>query len=310
MTYTVVRQGVQIPVMKLQPVQEVAPFLSDHVKGLLVKTRKADARPAGFFRDATSRDHFHSLRCGTTEEFLNSYRHLAQSLVNAMNGSAKEGLLVGLRVTGAAVDVDVAGLLKLEIVTPNGAALLSNDDGSDVRLEGVQDLLDRPGDLQKSAIVTSALAPDRVFCGDQLHVQAKYFPSSLGIQIHPRPRAAMAAMHSAVRQVAPALTAGVADAVATCSAGSVKTVLMEAARKVPELTVANQVDIADRLSSLPEPVLELDPGLASKATYTIGDITVSGPIAAVEHLVDVDESPDGSWRVTIAGDTMPTVKYH
>ncbi|MFD3461008.1 hypothetical protein ACFWVM_14950 [Nocardia fluminea] len=310
MTYAVVRQGVQIPDMKLQSVDEVAPFLSDHVDGLLVKTRKADARPAAYFRDTASQDHFHSLRCGTTDEFLNSYRHLAQNLVNAMNGSAKAGLLVGLRVTGAAEDVAAAGLLKLEIVTPNGAALLSNDDGSDVRLEGVQDLLDRPGDLQKSAIVTSALAPARVFCGDQLHVQAKYFPSSLGIQIHPRPRAAMAAMHSAVREVAPALTAGVADAVATCSAGSVQTVLMEAARKVPELTVAHQANIADRLRSLPEPVLELSPGLASKATYTIGDITISGPVAAVEHLVEVDESPDGRWMVTVSGDGMPTVKYH
>lgn len=310
MTYTVVRQGVQIPIMKLQPVQEVAPFLSDHVNGQLVKARKADGRPAAFFRDAASQDHFHSLRCGTTEEFLNSYRHLAQSLVNAMNGSAKEGLLVGLRVTGAAVDVTVAGLLKLEIVTPNGAALLSNADGSDVRLEGVQDLLDRPGDLQKSAIVTSALARERVLCGDQLYTQAKYFPSSLGIQIHPRPRAAMAAMHSAVREVTPELTAVVADAVATCSAGSVKTVLAETARKVPELTVAHQAEIAERLSSLPEPVLELDPGLVSKATYTIGDITVSGPIAVVEHLVQVDESPDGRWTLTIAGDATPYVKYH
>ncbi|WP_280305294.1 hypothetical protein [Nocardia neocaledoniensis] len=296
--------------MNLQPLHDVVGFLSDHVDQLLVKSRKADARPAAYFRDDTPRDHFHSLLSGTTDEFLNSYRELAQGLVNAMNGASKEGLLVGLRVRGAGVHDAVAGLLKLEIVTPNGAALLSDPDGSDVRLEGVQDLLDRPGQLQKSAIVTSTLASGRVFCGDQSYIQAKYFPSSLGIQVHARPRAAMAAMYAAVHAVAPELTSRVADAITAGSAGTVPDVLTDVARKVPELTVAHRAEIAERLSELSEPVLEVDPGLTNKATYTVGDITVSGPVAVIENLVDVHESADGLWRLTIEGDAMPSLRYH
>lgn len=309
MTYAVVRQGVQVPAVVLQPVHEVLRFLSEHVDGLLVKTRKSDAPPPAFFHDTTSQDHFHSLRSGTTEQFLTAYRTLAQGLVNAMNGTSKEGLLVGLRVTGASIDGTVAGVLKLEIVTPNGAALQSNADGSEVRLEAVQDLLDRPGQLQKSAIVTSALAAERVFCGDQLYTQSKYFPRALGIQVHPRPRAAMAAMYEVAHEVVPDLSGSLADAVRTCGPGKVREVLAEAAGKVPELTVIRREEIAERLSARAEPVLELDPARAIKATYKMGDITVSGPVADVEHLIDVSES-EGGWRLTIASDSKPSLRYH
>ncbi|MFD8102931.1 hypothetical protein ACFV24_25665 [Nocardia fluminea] len=310
MTYAVVRQGVQVPVATLQPVHEVLRFLSEHVDGLLVRTRKSDAPPAAFFHDPASQDHFHSLRSGTTEQFLAAYQTLAQGLVNAMNGTSKAGLLVGLRVTGAGVDGTVAGVLKLEIVTPNGAALQSNDDGSGVRLEAVQDLLDRPGQLQKSAIVTSALSAERVFCGDQLYTQAKYFPRALGIQVHPRPRAAMAAMYEIAHEVVPDLSGSLAQVVRTCGAGKVRAVLAEAAGKIPEFAVVRQEEIAERLSARAEPVLELDPARAVKATYKMGDITVSGPVADIEHLIDVSESPDGGWRLTISSDNKPSLRYH
>ncbi|MBF6345202.1 hypothetical protein IU409_17070 [Nocardia cyriacigeorgica] len=310
MTYAVVRQGVQIPPVELEPVHEVLRFLTDHVDGLLVKTRQSDAPPAAFFHDEGCQDYFHSLYSGTTEEFLFAYRALAQRLANAMNGTSKEGLLVGLRVNNAGPAGTVAGVLKLEIVTPNGAALQSNADGSRVRLEAVQDLLDRPGQLQKSAIVTSALATERVFCGDQLYTQSKYFPRSLGIQVHPRPRAALASMLEVARKVAPELGGVLAAAVRTCSAGGVKSVLAEAAKKVPELTAVRQEEIAARLGARAEPVLELDPTRAIKATYKIGDITVSGPASDVEQLISVCESPDGRWRVTIDSDSQPRLRYH
>ncbi|MBF6072582.1 hypothetical protein [Nocardia farcinica] len=309
MTYAVVRQGIQVPDVVLQPVDDVLDFLTEHVEKLLAKAHKADAPPAAYFHDRAAQNHFRSLYSGTTEQFLSAYRALARGLVKAMNGASREGLLVGLRMRGAGTDSTVAGVLKLEIVTPNGAALQTTPDGSEVRLEAVQDLLDRPGQLQKSAIVTSALAPERVFCGDQLYTQAKYFPRALGIQVHPRPRAAMASMFEVARDVAPEVVAALSDAVPTCAAGEVRSVLAEAAGKVPDLTVMQREEIAQRLSALAEPVLELDPKRDIRATYRIGDVTVSGPIAAVEQIVQVSELTEG-WRLTIDSVDKPLLRYH
>ncbi|MEV4898304.1 hypothetical protein AB0K48_54130 [Nonomuraea sp. NPDC055795] len=308
MTYALVKEGAEVLAPRVQPVHEVADFLSDHVKKLLEKARATDAPPAGRFYKPEQQGCFRSLHEGTTQEFLDAYHRLATDLVRSMNKATALGLLVALRVN---TDTDgvVAGVLKLEILAPNGAALLEGDDG-EVTLAAVQDMLDRPGKLQKSALVTSRLPEERVHCGDQLHTQAKYFPDALGIKVHPRPRAAMKAFFDIVWAVEPGLTAPVAEAITACTPGPVAQVLAELGDKVPECTSPVQAEIAERLAEQAMPVAELDPRREVRGTYRIGDITISGPIAEMGQRVQVSAEADGRWRLTIDSDVEPSLERH
>lgn len=305
MTYALVREGIRVPDPQLQPIDPVLRFLSAHITKLLEAEARTDSPPPGFFHSTERQSDFRHLHSGTDEEFLASYRVLAQELVNVMNRSTKEGLLVGIRAVTESYGV-VAGVLKLQIVVPNGAALLTNEDGTVVRLEAIQDLVNEPGNLQKGALVTSHLPEERVHCRDTSNTTAKYFPAAFGIKVHPRPREAMAALFDAAWQVVPQATAQIAEAVQTCSAGTVHEVLAEVATKVPDLTEAVQAEIVERLSVLPLPVIELDPKRIVKGAYKVGEILISGPLAAIEGDVTVDLLPDGRWRLTLYSDSKPS----
>jgi hypothetical protein len=304
MTYALVREDVRVPVPTLQPVDEVAGFLSEHVEKLLQVEARLDAPPPGVFVDSGRQGDFHHLHAGTDDEFLAAYRRLAQELVNVMSKATKDGLLVGLRAVTEGYGT-VAGVLKLEIVAPQGAALLTEADGSVVRLEAIKDMVDAPGKLQKGALVTSRLPPNRVHCRDTSNTYAKYFPAALGVKVHPRPQAAMAALLDVTAQVIPQASAQIEDAVPTCAPGPVRDVLAEVANKVPELTEPLQVEIAERLSALAEPVTELDPGRTVKGTYKIGGILVTGPLVELGEVTAVQALSNGQWQLTITGDAKP-----
>jgi hypothetical protein len=308
MTYSLVKQGVEVPLPRMQSIKEVSGFLGDHVGKLLENVQAADAAPAGRFVDSLHQQSFRSLHNGTTEDFLAAYHQLAQDLVNLMTNATASGLLVALRVD-TETDGIVAGVLKLEVVAPNGAALHLGD-GGDVRLEAVKDMLDRPGNLQKSALVASRLPDERVFCGDRLYPQSKYFPDALGIRTHPRPRVAMKSFYDAVWTVEPQLAGPIAAAAPTCGSGPVSHVLEELGSKVPELTSPLQAAITEQLQALPHAVFELDPSRLIKGTYKIGEVTITGPIDEIGQLVRVSQLSDKRWQLIIESDVEPTLVRH
>jgi hypothetical protein len=308
MTYALVKQGIEVPLPRMQPIKEVSGFLGDHVRKLLENIHASDAAPAGRFINPLHQRPFRRLHSGTAEDFLESYHQLAQDLVGSMTNATALGLLVALRVD-TETDGIVAGVLKLEVVAPNGAALHEDDTG-EVRLEAVQDMLERPGNLQKSALVTSQLPDERVFCGDRLYPQSKYFPDALGIRTHPRPRAAMKSFYDAVWTVEPELAGSVATAVPTCSPGPVSCVLEELGSKIPELTSPLQAAITEQLHALPHAVFELDPSRPVKGTYKIGEITVTGPIEEIGQLVRVSQLSDNQWQLIVDSDVKPTLVRH
>lgn len=304
LTYTVVKYGAQIPVPVMEPVDPVRDYLTDHVGKFLDSTRSQNAQPAGYFENPQRQNLFRDLHAGSDAEFLAAYRALAVALVGRMNGSTKEGLLVGIRATSP-VDGVIAALMKLEVVLEHGATLSSHAVDGRVQLAAVKDVLEKPGKLQKCAMVTSNLPEEKVFCKDQQQDQARYFPEAFGIKVHPRPRMAMRVFYDVVGELRRDLTSPIAEAIATCSPGSAEEVLAEVAGKVPGVTPDLQADIVGRLRSRDQPVTQLDPAQSVQGVYKIGAITITGPLAVLEDAVSMDQLEDGRWQLTIESDARP-----
>ncbi|MEU8898176.1 hypothetical protein AB0C65_20135 [Nocardia sp. NPDC048505] len=303
MTYALVKYGAQIPVPRLEPIEEVRAFLTEHVEKLLTETRQVGAAPAGFFDNSQKQKQFRELHSGDDTQFLDAYRALAVALVAQMNGTTKLGLLVGVRAT-TATDGVIAGVMKLEVLSEHGATLESHVENGRVRLAAVKDVLDKPGKLQKCAIVTSNLPDEKVFSKDQLQDASKYFLAAFGIKIHPRPRAAMRTFYEVVQEIAPSDARRIEDAVITCSPGTVASVLTEVAGKVPEVTPAIQFDIVESLNNRDQPVTVLDPAHAIQGVYTLGDITINAPMPVLAEFVRVEKRDEG-WQVIIECPTEP-----
>lgn len=297
MTYTGVVAGAEPRQPTLQRVDAVEDFLSDHVEKFLASTKAPEATPPGRIKTSEASRLFRHLHTGTDEEFLAAAHELARRLIERMNKVTREGLLVALRAE-TKTDGRVAGLLKLEVVSPNGA-VLQRDTAGQMILEAVQDMLDRPGKLQKGALATSTLPDDEIYCGDQLHRHARYFPEAFDVQVYARPVVAVKAFFDVVFETTPELFTDIAIAFHSVSSGPVRTVLADLADKVPTLSSAHQALIAEQLAAQARPVASLDTGRAVKETYKIEDVTVTGPVPEMRRLVDVCERPEGGWRLTI-----------
>jgi putative lipoic acid-binding regulatory protein len=304
LTYTVVKYDAQIPDPVMEPVDQVRDYLTEHLGKFLEATRSQNAQPAGYFENPLRQNLFRDLHEGSDAKFLAAYRELAVALVGRMNGATKEGLLVGVRASSPDDGV-VAALMKLEVVLEHGATLSSHAIDGRVQLAAVKDVLEKPGKLQKCAMVTSNLPEHRVFCKDQQQDQAKYFPEAFGIKVHPRPRMAMRVFYDVIGELQPELTQSIAEAIATCSPGPAEEVLAEVAGKVPGISSDLQADIVERLRARDRPVTQLDPTQSVKGVYKIGPITITGPLAVLEDMVRRRQLEDGSWRVTIDSQAKP-----
>jgi hypothetical protein len=286
----------------------ITDFLDDHIRELIAMTRKPSATPPGRFTRPESQTLFRQLHTGSDDEFLASADALTKRLISRMNKATAEGLLICLRAETGKEGL-VAGVLKLQVVAPNAAVLDALDSG-EVVLTAVKDLLEKPGDLQKGALVTSELPHDEVLCGDRVTHIARYFPEAFDIQIFSRPTEAVRAFFDAVDAHAEgSLVAEVAEAWATVQPGPVRQVLNELGRKVPQLTSQLQADIAERLEVAPRPVADLDTARTVKETYNIGGITVSGPIDEMRRHVHRLEKPDGGWQLIIESTGRPTPNH-
>lgn len=282
----------------------VTGFLGDHIAALFTMAKTPDATPPGRFREPAARALFRALHTGSDEEFLAAADTLTRRLIDRMNRTTAEGLLICLRAETGGADGRVAGVLKLQVVAPNAAVLRALDSG-EIVLTAVRDLLDSPGDLQKGALVGSALPDGQVLCGDRVAHLAQYFPEAFDIQIFCRPSVATRAFFDAVAEFAAALVPRVAQAWPTVRPGSPRDVLAELGQKVPELTAGLRADIAERLETAPRPVARLDTRRTVKETLRAGEITLSGPIDVMRSQVRLSGMPDGIWQIVIHSADRP-----
>ena len=309
MTYARVATGASSAAPVLRPVEAgIAAFLGDHIESLFAMARKPDATPPGRFIRPEAATLFRDLHTGTDQEFTDSAAKLTSLLIGRMNGTTAEGLLICLRAeTGAAGRV--AGALKLHVDAPNGAVLEALDSG-EVVLAAVKDMMEKPGDLQKAALVASSFPDGQVLCGDRLTHAARYFPRAFDIQIFSRPSEAVRAFFDAVAAHAAPLLTQVAEAWATLQPGPPRQVLTELGGKIPDLTPQIQADIAEMLENAPRPAARLETTRRVTEAYRVGDITVSGPIDAMRQDVRVTEQMGIGWQIIVEAKEKPLPAHH
>lgn len=277
-------------------------FLGDHILGLRNLTVSRQTQP-GRFQDAEAKELFRSLGYDEDDGFLAAADTLTKRLIGEMDHRSTPGLLICLRATeGSEL---IAGVLKLQVVAEHGAVLEQLDSGDEV-LSAVTDLLDKPGDLQKGALVISTLPDDQVLTGDRLaHRDAMYFPAAFGIQLYSRPSESVGELLDAVDAVAPNLTGHVAAALSSTESGDATSVLAAIGQQVPALDSGRQADVVERLQRLRRPVGTIDTKRQPIERIKIGDITVSGPIAAMRQHARIQQVEEHLWQVVIEGTTEP-----
>jgi hypothetical protein len=278
-------------------------FLADHIHDLRQLTATRQTQP-GRFVDAEAQALFRSLRYDKTPDFLATVDSLMKRLIGKMDQRTKAGLLVCMR---ANEDSDlIAGVLKLQIVAEHGAVLEKLDSGDEV-LSAVTDLLDKPGELQKGALVMSTLPEGLVLTGDRLTGQdAVYFPTAFGIQLYARPSESVGELLDAVEAMAPELVAPVAAALPSVPPGDPETVLSELGNRIPELDGSCQADVAQRLEHRRRPVGIIDTERRSREQIKIGEITISGPIDAMRQYARINHLHDPQrWQVVVEGTAEP-----
>lgn len=290
----------------LKPIDDgINKFLSDHISDLRSLTVTRQTQP-GRFVDIEPQALFRSLGYDQDDGFLAAADRLTKRLIGRMDQRTKAGLLICLRATqGTEL---IAGVLKLQVVAPHGAVLERLESGEEV-LSAVTDLLDKPGDLQKGALVTSTLPDDEVLTGDRLTQDAMYFPGAFGIQLYARPSESVGEVLDAVEAVAPELAAPVAGALRSIPSGDAATVIAAVGNQVPELDASRQADIVERLEHRRRPVGLIDTRRQSTERIKIDEITISGPIDAMRQYARISELNDHRWQVVVEGTQRPTRSY-
>lgn len=278
-------------------------FLADHIHDLRQLTVSRQTQP-GRFVDVEAQTLFRSLSHDETSGFLTTVDTLVKRLIGKMDHRTKPGLLICLRAKDGS-DL-IAGVLKLQVVAEHGAVLDRLENGEEV-LSAVTDLLDKPGDLQKGALVISALPDGQVLTGDRLTGQdASYFPAAFGIQLYARPSESVGELLDAVEASVPELVAPVAAVLSSVSPGNPEEVLSELGKHIPELDGSRQADVAQRLARLKRPVGTIDTRRRSREQITIGEITISGPIDAMRQYARIEQFSDQSrWQVVVEGTVEP-----
>lgn len=307
MTYVRVDAGLTPKPPSLQEIElPIEDFLRAHVDDLLDKATKNDAAPPARFTDGDAEELFRYLHTGSEAEFLDSASELATRLIDRMNGTTAEGLLLALRATHDSGQI--AGLLKLQVVAENGAVLKRLESG-ELQLSAVQDLLEKPGDLQKGALISSALPAGQVYCADKLSRTSQYFPDAFGIRIYAKPSAATKAFFDTAQTLASHLVAPIAQRWPTLQPGTVREVLAELSESLPELQPQIQEEMIEALESGARPVLRLDTARRVKETLKAGEVTVSGPIEAMRQYVATSRMESGKWQTVVSSDDEPKMTH-
>ncbi|MFI9556118.1 hypothetical protein [Nonomuraea endophytica] len=305
MTYARVAAGTSPQFPQLQPVEsEVEKFLREHIAAMRKITVKPDSPPPAVFDDPEAQGLFQQLHTGSDDEFLTSVDILTKRLIERMNGRTAPGLLISLRAHVG--NERIAGVLKLQVVAPNGATLEELESG-EVRLSAITNVLERPGDLQKGALVATDLAHGRVLCGDRLTYQAGYFPQAFGIKIFSRPSAGTAALFAALEECAEDLPGKIAPVLNRVERGTPSEVLQGLGTLVPELNEERQHEVLSLMERAARPVILVDTTRGITSKILAGDITISGPTGVIDQ-IPIEQLPEGGWQVVIQTPEQPMRK--
>jgi len=292
-------------------VDEVSAFLCAHAQGLIDKALDGSAANATFY-DAAREQLIEDLRSGSDAEFLTAADLLATRLTDEMShvGNPASGLLVCTTFeNGTSGTARLAAVLKLEVVSDQGAVLRRLDSGEET-LAAVTNVLDRPGDLQKGLVFPDSRPRSTAVVGDKAAQQeARYFLKSVGITLEARPNASAAALVAAVGKYTDRRTAQrVIAALPSASEGSPREVLHELRGQglnIPDPTVAA---IVDELANADRPVPRVDVNASVRGKVRAGGLTITGPASDIAA-VTWESNPAGGWITTIRSDTEPTVTW-
>lgn len=269
----------------------VETYLAAHVDALFASA-SAGTISAAVFRSTEGRTRFGDLVSGTREDFLAASQELADRLHQRMDQRTKRGFFVTLRRGRAATE---AAVLKLD-VTAEAAAAITHDDKGRPLLEGVEDLLDIPGDLQKGAVVPDARSGSDVVVGDKLAITSLYFLDAVDVEQQAAAGPAAVDLLRIVQEVAP----GKADAVAQAlESGPRATVSQFFAARADLLDAAEVADVIGRARTRRRPVVEVDPTAhVVRETIEADGITVRGRASTIREKVRVTQRP-GGYRIEI-----------
>lgn len=291
-------------------VNEVSAFLCAHAQGLMEKADDGSAANATFY-DVAREQLIKDLQVGSDAKFLAAADVLATRLCDEMNhvGNPASGLLVCTTFEHGSAASRIAAVLKLEVVSDQGAVLRRLDSGEET-LAAVTNVLDRPGDLQKGLVYPDSRPRSSAVVGDKAAQQeARYFLKSVGITLEARPNASAAALVAAVGKYTDRQTAQqVVEALPAVSEGSPREVLQEIRGQgvtIPDPAVAV---IVDELTNADRPVPRVDVSAPVKGKVRAGGLTVSGSASDIAG-VTWDSDPSGGWVTIIHSDTEPTVTW-
>lgn len=305
LSFVRVAKGVAPSPASLRPgVEEVSDFLCAHAAGLIAKAADGSAANATF-HNAGRQQLIEELRTGADEAFLAAADILAHELTEQINhvGNAAPGLLVCTTIEDG--PAPYAAVLKLEVVSNEGAVLRRLESGEET-LAAVTNVLDRPGDLQKGLVFPDARPDSDAVVGDKAAQQeARYFLRSVGVTLQARPSASAAALVAAVgKRMSRAVAQEVVVRLPSLSAGSPTEVLgqlQEVGVDIPAMVmeaVATDLATADR----PVPVIAVEAPVKGKVR--VGGLTITGSASDIRSVTWVAD-PAGGWVVTIRTDTEP-----
>lgn len=257
------------------------------------------------FHDESRRQRVEDLRSGDDAAFLAAANELALQLTDEMNhvGNAAPGLLVCTTLKEGSATM--AAVLKLEVVSNEGAVLRRLESGEET-LAAVTNVLDRPGDLQKGLVFPDARPNSDAVVGDKASQQeARYFLRSVGVTLQSRPGSSAPALVVAIgKRASRAVADAVVEKLPSLTDGSpeqVLTQLREAGITISEPVVQ---EVVTDLARADRPVPVVTVSAPVKGKIRAGGLTISGPASDVRS-VTWKQDPQGGWMITIHTDTEP-----
>lgn len=277
-------------------------FLLDHFNAL-TKLASTDDSPFAHFVNDDTRRHFETLRTGREKDFLTAAHDLTTRLTGQMTGATREGLLVCIQVRkGNSMS---AAALKLQVMQPHAANLKQLDNG-EIELSAVTDVMDAPGDLQKGALVDDPRTGSDVVMGDQLALEAQYFPRAFGIEIEQRaPQAAVDLLETINESLGANVEAAARAILPNVQSGLLVDVLKDLSGHVPELEPPDVRDaIEGSLRSRVRPVRLVDTGVSLTEVIRASGVTVRVPVNGNAR-VSVDAEDGGGYVISVHVDELP-----
>jgi hypothetical protein len=308
MTFFRVARGGAAPSPVLRPgVEDVSAFLVAHGESLL--KRAADGSTANAsFGDTADEALLEAIRSGDDAMFLASAGVLGARLVEEMGkvGNAASGLLLCTTVADGDGDGAYAVVLKLEVISEQGAVLKTLDDGEET-LAAVKDVLDQPGKLQKGLVYPDDRPGSEAVVGDLSATQeARYFLKAARITLEARPASSAAALVQAVaREAGPAVAQRVAAALPDVAQDATPQVLAAVREAVPDLGEHAAAAVAAALAGGDRPVVRVDTQAPVKGRVKAGPLTVTGPADEI-GAVTWEADPEGGWSVSFHSDEEPS----